>query len=328
MKPIGKYIVLLLLTILFCTGHSNAETDPSQKLFDWKKAYFFNFYSVCPITDGHVWVVGSNGVICALDPKNKKWTTQESGFAKNLYDVSFVDADNGWVVGQNGLILHTKNGGKSWTGQQSGVNEHLFGLCFVNPKDGWAVGAYGTIIHTEDGGGKWEFQGDQADRIYNDVCFVDSRNGWIIGEFGVILHTVDSGLTWVQQNNPLGEKTLFSISFKDSMNGFISGMDGAILETTDGGENWNLIESKTKENLFSVATKGEKQWAVGLKGTFTRVNASKWQEASEKIPTRAWLKCCAFIDEKSGWIVGSVGTVLHTTDGGESWISAGKIEQK
>ncbi|MCK5257670.1 MAG: glycosyl hydrolase, partial [Deltaproteobacteria bacterium] len=32
-----------------------------------------------------------------------------------------------------------------------------------------------------------------------------------------------------------------------------------------------------------------------------------------------WLKDVAFSDENNGWIVGAMGTVARSTDGGESW---------
>lgn len=314
------FTVCLFLMISLTMVHANAG-ETSNK-FNWNKAYFFNFYGVCPFPSGEVWVVGSKGMICAYNPDTQAWVIQDSGFSRNLYDVSFSGVQKGWVTGQNGLILHTDNQGETWATQVSGTTEHLFGVSFPDPDKGWVVGSYGTILHTANGGNSWEKQGDQVDQIYNDVSFTDTRNGWIVGEFGVILHTADGGKTWVQQENPLGEKTLFSVYFKDPLNGYASGMDGAILQTRDGGETWVQFDSHTTENLFCITSQGDTQWAVGLKGTYTKQATGAWQEASDKIPTRAWLKQCTFVDAKNGWVVGSVGTVLHTTDGGESWLPA------
>lgn len=319
-----RIILLICLMLLPCASFSGANTGESAKLFNWKKAYFFNFYDVCPLSNGDVWVVGSGGMICAFDAASGKWVIQESNFSRNLYGVTFPVAEKGWIVGQNGTILFTENRGKTWKTQKSGTTEHLFSVSFADEQNGWAVGVYGTILHTSDGGKIWEKQGDQVDRIHNSVFFTDNRYGWIVGEFGVILHTSDGGKTWSQQENSAGEKTLFSVHFKDRSTGYISGMDGIILYTENGGAVWTQIDSKMKENVFSVTVKGEKQWSVGLKGTFARQVAGDWQDVTEKIPTRAWLKKCAFVDEKSGWIVGSVGTVLHTVDGGETWSPAGQ----
>lgn len=41
--------------------------------------------------------------------------------------------------------------------------------------------------------------------------------------------------------------------------------------------------------------------------------------------TLAWLRSVYFLDEKSGWAVGSGGTLLTTSDGGNTWKQNGKI---
>lgn len=317
-------ILLVLILSLACASFGSAGSGEVFRPFDWKKAYFFNFYDVCPLPTGEVWVVGSKGMICAFDAASQRWAIQESNFARNLYSVSFPVPDKGWIVGQNGTILNTKNKGKTWETQKSDTTEHLFSVSFTDSENGWAVGTYGTILHTSNGGKFWKKQGDQVDRIHNGVFFTDARYGWLVGEFGVILHTRDGGDTWIQQENPTGEKTLFSVHFKDRLTGYASGMDGILLYTEDSGATWTQIDSSIKENLFSVTVQGDKQWCVGLKGTFATQADGAWQDVTEKIPTRAWLKKCAFVDERSGWIVGSVGTVLHTVDGGETWASAGQ----
>lgn len=320
-------MLAVMITILQA-GIVLAEKGKESRLFDWKKAYFFNFYDVNPLSTGDVWIVGSKGVICAFDSATKQWEVQESGFSRNLYGVSFPVPEKGWVVGQSGTILYTENKGKVWTNQKSETNEHLFSVSFVDTRNGWAVGAFGTILHTTNGGVTWDKQGDQIDRIYNGVFFVDELYGWIVGEFGTILSTSNGGNTWTEQANPLGEKTLFSVYFKDRSTGFACGMDGILLSTVDGGVTWKQMDSRMKENLFSVNGKGIRQWCVGLKGTLSANTGEGWRDITDKIPTRAWLKKCAFIDEKNGWIVGSVGTALRTEDGGETWVPAGKMQNK
>jgi photosystem II stability/assembly factor-like uncharacterized protein len=320
---------IIMVTVLLVGSPSvHAEMKSSLQPFDWKKAYFFNFYDVCPLPNGDVWVVGSKGIICAFDAASNKWVIQESNFARNLYSVSFPSPEQGWVVGQNGTILSTRNRGITWEMQKSETTEHLFSVSFADSQNGWAVGTYGAILHTSNGGKLWEKQGDQVDRIHNGVFFTDAQYGWIVGEFGVILHTRDGGVSWGQQENPCGEKTLFSVYFKDHSTGYATGMDGILLYTDNGGTTWTQIDSHIKENLFSVTAQGNRQWCVGLKGTFSAQVGGVWKNETENIPTRAWLKKCAFVDEKSGWIVGSVGTVLHTVDGGMSWVPAGQTKVK
>ena len=143
-----KYMVVVLLLNAWFSGSVYAA---DARKFLWNKAYFYNFYSVSPLASGDVWAVGSNGMVCRLNPETYEWNIQEPGLHGNLYSVSFVDDSHGWVCGQDGQIAYTQDGGKSWQVQKSGTKEYLFSVCFKDPEKGWMVGAYGTILYTEDG---------------------------------------------------------------------------------------------------------------------------------------------------------------------------------
>ena len=311
--------VMLVSVSLALLPQISEANNPSP--FNTSKAYFYNFYGVSPLPCGDVWVVGSHGIICKLDKTGKKWIVQKSGIDSNLFGVSFVDSKNGWAVGEGGLILHTNDGGSSWKRQYSHTTEHLSSVCFKDANNGWVVGAFGTILHTADGGKNWVSQGEKVDKIYNSVYFFDTDHGWIAGEFGTILHTSDGGHHWQQQTNPLGESTLFRVYFQDINKGWITGMDGTILHTVDAGKTWKQISTPVKEHLFGIQVCDGKLCAVGLKGECTMTGSETLVRASEKIPTRAWLKQVAFADRQRAWIVGSVGTVLFSCDGGATWQS-------
>ncbi|MBU0509838.1 hypothetical protein KKH27_13530 [bacterium] len=51
-------------------------------------------------------------------------------------------------------------------------------------------------------------------------------------------------------------------------------------------------------------------------------SAQNWQWQNP-LPTGNYLSDVVFINENVGWIVGSSGTILHTTDGGASWTHQG-----
>jgi photosystem II stability/assembly factor-like uncharacterized protein len=318
----AKYWRIFCVSFLlsgFLVGICRAEPTTSLEPFNYRKAYFYNFYSICPLRDGEVWIVGSHGMICAFHKESKQFVVQNSGTMNTLYSVSFVDAKKGWIAGQRGLILHTDDGGHTWVSQKSNTSEHLFSVCFKDSKTGWIAGAFGTILHTSDGGKTWSEQGERPDTIYNQVFFVDNENGWVVGEFGAILHTKDGGKTWEKQASPLGMKTLFSVFFKNTSEGWITGMDGDILETSDGGMTWTQSKSPIRENLFSIHVVRNQGWAVGLKGVYGILDNGLWSDTTSRMPTRAWLKQCFFLDQNSGWVVGSVGTILRTKDGGRTW---------
>ncbi len=82
-----------------------------------------------------------------------------------------------------------------------------------------------------------------------------------------------------------------------------------------------LNYQKLKENLFRIQVVQDSGWAVGLKGVYATLNNGRWVDATVRMPTRAWLKQCFFLDANNGWVVGySQGgdAIFHTEDGGDT----------
>ncbi|MBK7814829.1 MAG: hypothetical protein IPJ52_11220 [Rhodocyclaceae bacterium] len=61
--------------------------------------------------------------------------------------------------------------------------------------------------------------------------------------------------------------------------------------------------------------------AVGEHGVIIIADDDRleWRQA-KLVPTRATLNDVSFVDERNGWAVGHWGVILHTTDGGETWV--------
>lgn len=170
----------------------------------------------------------------------------------------------------------------------------LYSIYFTNNNNGWAVGFEGTILKTTDGGTNWSFQTSGTTEWLNSVHFADSDTGWTVGLFGKILNTTDGGTNWITQTSGTSA-WLRSVHFEDNNKGWAVGGGGfgypappsIILNTTDGGENWNSQTSGTFATLSSVH----------------------------------------FTDNNTGWAVGSGGTILHTTNGGVSFIEEEEIDE-
>ena len=101
---------------------------------------------------------------------------------------------------------------------------------------------------------------------------------------GIILKTTDGGTSWNTQITGTSYQ-LYSVHFSDSNFGWAVGYDGntssgIILNTTDGGINWNPTTVGADTVLYSVQ----------------------------------------FADLNNGWAVGDNGAILHTTNGGVSFV--------
>lgn len=313
------------------------------------------FFSVAFVDAQTGWTVGMNGTILKTTNGGVTWIAQPSGTTLWLYSVAFVDAQTGWIVGMNGTILKTTNGGATWIAQSSGTNRRLgsvtfidaqtgwavgdwiilkttdggitwtaqasayqfYSVVFVDARTGWAVGAGGTVVKTSDGGKTWESQSSGATSYLWSVVFLDAETGWAVGRGGTIIKTTDGGATWISQSSGTASE-LWSVAFVDAKNGWAVGEKGTILRTADGGVTWITQTSGTSWGLFAVAFADARTgWVLGAWTILkTGDSGTTWTYSSG-----TELHSVTFVDARTGWAVGNAGTVLKTTDGGDSWIS-------
>jgi photosystem II stability/assembly factor-like uncharacterized protein len=74
-----------------------------------------------------------------------------------------------------------------------------------------------------------------------------------------------------------------------------------------------------KSLLLDLARAGPRVVAVGERGHILRSADAGRTWTQSPVPASANLTAAWFADEKNGWAVGHVETILRTTDGGESW---------
>ena len=71
--------------------------------------------------------------------------------------------------------------------------------------------------------------------------------------------------------------------------------------------------------LLDVVDTGERLIAAGERGLIliSDDKGASWRQG--EVPVSATLTALSFADANNGWAVGHAGTILHTSDGGESW---------
>jgi photosystem II stability/assembly factor-like uncharacterized protein len=176
-----------------------------------------------------------------------------------------------------------------------------------------------VIFHTADGGETLEKQYEQApllDQTFtyfrlDSIFFLDDQTGWAVGmsEYDqtyhnrwAILYTDNGGLTWQEQGENLHQglaSEFFDVQFLDTQYGWAldTGHYDSLAEEThfylahtlDGGLNWDWVNTGLPGNLdigFALVQGG-----------------------------------MDFTDVTHGWAAGGLGEVIHTADGGSTWIT-------
>ncbi|OGU77134.1 MAG: hypothetical protein A2W11_11305 [Ignavibacteria bacterium RBG_16_35_7] len=280
--------------------------------------------------------VGEAGTIIKTTDGGISWVSLTGAGSDRLNSVYFIDSNTGWIVGNDGKIFKTTNGGTSWSTQISGVTDPLYSVYFINSSTGWISGEDNTILKTTNGGTNWIFLQGVFPKSVESIYFTDENNGCAAGidyngsnYFGVIIKTTDGGTNWTNQ---WSGNWLLSIHFTDSNNGWAAGA-GIILKTTDGGTSWNTQITGTSYQLYSIHFSDYNfGWASGYDGSTSSgiiLNTTNggiiWNPTI--IGADTVLYSIHFADLYYGWTVGDNGTILHTTNGGVSFVEGEQIDE-
>ena len=301
--------------------------------------------------------IGEVGVIIKTNDGGNTWVNQVSGTTISLNSVCFTDVINGWIVGGDytgysgqSILLHTTNGGSNWLIELTDTNSWFNDVCFQSTNIGIIGGGSITtgnmlLLRTNDGGSSWVESTIDSSWSFpiRRICFTDLNNVWSIDYQGSkISKTKDSGLNWWLDFQFGGHCSggVGAVDFLDSNYGIVvSAWEhgtqelGNYAKTTDGGETW---EKRRLYNDFRDITLINSNFGIALATTFDSLSAvyivlatydagESWEiqmTNRSEILNRVY-----FVDEFSGWIVGDNGIILHTTNGGVSFVEEEQIDE-
>jgi len=248
-----------------------------------------------------------SNAICKTEDGGQTWRVVTDQKLVNPIKLFFVDPNVGWAVldtwnteRRSQVVIKTTDGGKVWD-EILEVDSPIWSISFIDKKNGVVSARWSPIYRTKDGGKNWkEVSKGAKDKLDSGavsegvkyVALLDKKRA--LGFGGGIWFSEDSGITWEKKIDIGDTADIFGSSFIDSNTGWIVGHNSEIWRTTDG-KTWEKIEVP-----LSFVDGDKKQF------TFYRVS---------------------FINNTEGWITAhnsfsrdvSVGKLLHTTDGGETW---------
>jgi len=164
---------------------------------------------------------------------------------------------------------------------------------------------------------------DHRDKLF-DLCGRGSRI-WVVGHPGLLLRSDDGGNSFSSLTPGVSEP-LLAVDFVDERRGLIVGRPGLVLRTEDGGDHWERIESGATQPLFGVAALPDgRALAVGHFATLLlSLNHGKtWQRRALQLPEEALdepgLHDVTFVTPELAFVVGELGTLQRSRDGGTTW---------
>ncbi len=289
------------------------------------------------VDENEGWAVGDAGAVWHSIDGGATWERQPTGVRASLRSVYFLNPFTGWAVGREetahgsvGTVLVTRDGGLKW--QRLCVNglPGLQRVRFFDDKNGIAAGdgseQYPTgVFLTADGGRTWKPVAGPRCPTWLAADFQDLSTGALAGTWSR-LATLRNGVLGASDVDTLSGRSVNGLQLNGKRAAAV-GQGGLILLSSDsGGVHWGFADLKLpKETLAgldfrAVACRGTHVWVAGRPGSVVFHSADQgasWQPqmTGQNLPMNG----IAFLDDKRGWAVGELGTVLKTMDGGKSW---------
>ncbi len=307
--------------------------------FSWQKNYqgelIYETSELFVLDENYVFI-GGNGTLLKTQTGGNNWEKIDLNVPNQSYlqarAIWFTDQLHGWagleLEGGHGAILRTTDGGSSWMNQVDSIYR-VFDITFINNTTGWFISG-DKIYKTTDGGINWLNQSQLSEVELVSLQFIDNNIGWTGGYIG-LYKTEDGGNSW-NEVFPLGiDISVVGIHFLNQIEGWVitnGGSNGpGIFKTTDGGISWvdqsitNSIGIYYNDLFFIDNSEG---WLVGSDALsnalllYTSDGGNNWN--AMYFPSSHYLDKISFINENDGWILGERGTILHTTNGGVTFI--------
>jgi photosystem II stability/assembly factor-like uncharacterized protein len=331
--------------------YKSTDGGYSWSLISYGLQYYL--YSIQFVNPSEGIGVGFFGNIMRTTNSGLNWS--DNGPFITLKAVDFVNSNTGCAVGVQGYVFRTTNGGDVWNNYIVNPQYNFVNFKFANSSTGIAIGnneTSGIILRTSNGGVNWSMISENNFKKLNSLFFSDQNTGFAAGDSGLIIRTTNTGSNWEQINSGVTNK-LTNVCFSNSSTGFISRYNN-LLKTTDGGQNWSaqtfpgnilciyFLNSITgfigNENFYLYRTSnGGNNWTyqgvhmiknISFANSTTGIAVLDSQVIYRTtdcgltwngyyLRTDQGFNDIKFTNSGTGYLVGSYGAILKTTNGGE-----------
>lgn len=286
--------------------------------------------------------VGERGHILYSDDGGLNWRQASVPTTQMLTCVFFIDELRGWAAGHDGLILVSDDGGAHWRIQRDGIaaqqqaNKVLRAQAYQRVKllERAAAGADSArsnelALELEEA----QLDLEDADAALQeavftspllDIWFDNRQRGWAVGAFGALVTTRNGGEQWSSEpelvDNP-DEFHLNAVTGDGAGRVFIAGESGGMYRSLDSGASWETLDPVYAGSWFGALynTTSAALVVFGLRGKLYRSAdfGSNWQAPGDD--NDMTLAGGGSGPDGHLVVVGAVGTILHSVDGGHSF---------
>jgi photosystem II stability/assembly factor-like uncharacterized protein len=254
----------------------------------------------------------------------------------DLQDISVVDSEYCWVFGGGyfahelpHIIYNTTNGGVNWAFKSvyNTIPDPYGGVQFFDRNTGYIIakqGGAGYLLKTTDNGSNWN-QVFYSDTIYFQYPLKIYKNRlYTMTSSGHIIWTTNDGQNWTHILPPANAyASHYYIVDSNTYYGCNSNGSNNLMKTTNTGQNWAFLYSPIygvdwKEIHFINANTG---FLVGNKSGIIKTTNGYYFTIEQSGITNSELvfNSVYMIDSLNVYVVGDIGVIYNTTNGGFSW---------
>ncbi len=283
-----------------------------------------DLHEIAVISSTEYFAVGKDGGFSSTN-RGETWT--KNHFRNNLYSTVFIN-NTLFIGGDSGYVAKSTNNGISFTVIHNNPVTDIRSIAAISSSNIFAGGTFGKILRTTNGGSNWDvFNPVSPVSAVTSIDFFNSLRGAASFQGGV-LTTTNGGQNW-NILTPPGSNLNYNVIKFFSIDEFIAaGNAGTVAKTTNFGLNFivtNLapgtrLEALRSDGFDNAYVIGE--WNFGFKST-DRGNTWEHGDLSFFKNFRNWARYTGETNRSQQYdtmyALGDSGTVVKTTNGGESF---------
>lgn len=326
MKFIYTILILVLSVNLYAQPWMIQNSNTTQGL----NSVFF-------VNSNTGYIGGSWGTFLKTTNGGTNWVALDMSYIV-ISKIYFTSVNDGYYIREgSSSVSKTTNGGLNWTSYGSG-NQTMYDLHFPSPSTGYACGSSNTLIRTTNAGLNWITLNSGLNSTYNisSVFFLSNEIGFVSASGASvpsqILFTTNTGNNWYGIYN--GNFYVSEMDFVDFTTGYAVGAQpiyGAIMKTSSGGSNWTSLTIPIQEHVNSIsAPSTDYAYAVANNGKIigTSNGGSTWSIQASLVTPSDHFYSVFFINNSTGWAVGSSGIIRKTTNAGGLFVGLSTISNR